>query len=1133
MTIDWLYSLRGYPTSLSPTGVVVAIFWFGGLLYLGYASWRQHPVWQKKHRRIFLGLLLFALVFGVVTLPWLRMEIPLPGASNSTAKAVLMLVPFSVVAWMLAAGLLGPVPAMFLAFVSGVFLGEWNTGLPMEPLVYATLAWGVAWAFWQPYRTRFYRLLRQPLFTSLLATLFYAFLFAFGALWLAGVNLESKLDFIFFYGLAFILRAGVALLVAGVIAQAVALWRPQLWGSQGPYEPSPLERSLFWRVSLGMAALMAVTMLSIVVVNWQLARQSARELITRQLETTAQIVSQSIPILDSQGKSILRSIAAELQLSDTSEQPLSDKDLQEALHTAVTKSAFFTALVLADDQGRVIASFPDNQTLSSEDIRNIRLIRSTEESESVVYKRTVGDVVTRNAVVAFYFQMPESAEGEKRYLIGYTNLDENPYNEVIKRSFQAPPGSSDEERSDAFRGIQSEIVILDENRYILYSSARDGGDWLRRSTPVTLEPTATSASAGENFENWSEGVYEVDAPRGERYLLVVSQAVGAPWAVLTLAPTRQFQTIALHNALPLAALIGLLAVVGVVGSLSLVRILTQSLRSLTTAAERIASGQLNQPLEVASVDEIGQLRRAFEYMRQRLQARMSELSRLLHTSQRIAATLKIEEAADAVLAAAYSPECAAVRIALSPEALPDDGGDHYPTRFGRGLSAKAYEGLDDQLLSLARKQSLIRFNQLSKNTALVLPKSPTPQSLLAVALRYETRFLGVLYIVYNTPHTFSDEETRYFSALGLQMAMAAYTARLYYMAEVRHQRLQAVLNASPDPILVTDNQERLILANAAARAQLGVSKDLHRPLEEVITEESLLTLLRREQPPPYSDEITLRNRVYFATVTGVKSNKAEIGRVCILRDITHFKELDTLKSEFVATVSHDLRVPLTLINGYLSMLEMVGQLNERQSHYTGQIRQGVQDMTQLVNNLLDLGRIEAGVGLQLQLTSVLDIVDAVANRWQPHAARKRITLTTDIAAGTPPLIEADPVLLDRALHNLVDNAIKYTPRGGSVVIFGRPSGDDKIILGVKDSGVGISPIDQPRLFERFFRIVRRDGGKEKGSGLGLAIVKSIVERHHGRVWVESQLGEGSTFFIELPLRQPDNTTDTRPIPIYP
>jgi len=1112
MNINWLYSHGGYLTSLSPTGVVVAIFWFGGLLYLGYSSRHRHPVWQKKHGYIFGGLLLFALVFGVIVLPWLRTEVPLPGALKSTAGAALMLVPLSAVAWMLAAGLLGTIPAMFLAFVSGIFLGEWSTRLPTEPLVYATLAWGVSWAFWQPYRTRFYRLLRQPLFASLLATLLYAFLFAFSILWLAGANLESKLDFIFTNGIEFVVYAGAALLFAGAVAQIVALWQPQSWGYTGPYEPSPLERSLFWRVSLGMAALMAVTMLSIVIVNWQLAQKSARDLITRQLATTERIVAQSIPILDSQGKNALKTIAAELQLSDISD---------EALHEAVTQSAFFTALVLADDSLNVIAAFPDDRTLSDEDVENIKLTR-----ESVVYKRTVQDARGADdfnyfgyAEVAFYLQMRTPA-GETRYLIGYTNLDENPYNEVIKRSFEAS------------NSVPNQIVILDEERRILYSSDGNKLNWLRDFDASGLEPVATQVGEDENAEGRKENVYEIEGPQGkQRYLLVVSQAVGAPWAVLTLAPTQQFQTIALHNALPLAALVGLLAIVGIVGSLSLVRILTQSLRSLTTAAERIASGQLNQPLEVASVDEVGQLRRAFEYMRQRLQARMSELSRLLHTSQRIAATLKIEEAADAVLAAAYSPECAAVRIALSPEALPDDGGDHYPTRFGRGLSAQAYEGLDDQLLSLARKRSLIRFNQLSKNTALVLPKSPTPQSLLAVALRYETRFLGVLYIVYNTPHTFSDEETRYFSALGLQMAMAAYTARLYYMAEVRHQRLQAVLNASPDPILVTDNQERLILANLAARAQLGVSKELNRPLEEVITEESLLTLLRREQPPPYSDEITLRNRVYFATVTGVKSNKAEIGRVCILRDITHFKELDTLKSEFVATVSHDLRVPLTLINGYLTMLEMVGQLNERQSHYTGQIRQGVQDMTQLVNNLLDLGRIEAGVGLQLQLTSVLDIVDAVANRWQPHAARKRITLTTDIAAGTPPLIEADPVLLDRALHNLVDNAIKYTPHGGSVVILGRPSGDDKIVLGVKDSGVGISPIDQPRLFERFFRIVRRDGGKEKGSGLGLAIVKSIVERHHGRVWVESQLGEGSTFFIELPLRQPDNTNDTRPI--YP
>ena len=1112
MAITWLYSLPSYLMRPSKTGIVVALLWFTGLLYLAYYARHQRPKWGKRHWLGFLLLTLLTPLLSAIALQQPSQDILLP-APAAASPAALKFTPLAALPWMLAAGFLGTIPAMFLAFLSGITLGVWNTHLPMESLVHATLAGGVSWALWQPYRTKIYRALRQPLIAASAAMLLYPFIFGLSVFLLDDVPVAAQLDFALSNAPEFMLYVGGTFLLAGIITQIIALWQPQPWGYSGPYKPSPLERSLTRRFSFVMTVFVLTLMVSIVARNWALAQRSARELIIAQLNMATRFTAQALPSFAIDGTRAIKRIASDPRLTT-----LSPDELRPYLEQATTDSAFFTSLTLVDDQGNIIVALSSNESVSSEDLENLRF-SATMKARYIC--DTVFNYKTQRSSLTCYAVVPTQSD-EKRYIIGRTRFDEkNPSVHPIVTgltSLQKEQGYSS--------------VILDEQHQVLFSTNQEM-EWLRSIDPSQFKPiksSFTTAKTGLPEHAFYDGAYEVTGPQGQRYLLVVSQALGTQWVVLTLAPIQQLQSIALQNALPLAAIVGLLAIVGIFISRSLARMLARSLRSLTVAAERIASGQLSQPLEVTSVDEIGQLRRAFEHMRQRLQARMSELSRLLHTSQRIAATLKVHEAADAVLAAAYSPECAAVRIALSPEALPDDWHGEYPTRFGRGLSAKAYASLDDQLISLARKQALIRFNQLNENTGLSLPQKPSPpRSLLAVALRYEKRFLGVLYIVYNTPHTFSDEETRYLSALGLQMAMAAYTARLYFMAEVRHQRLQAVLNASPDPILVTDNQERLILANAAARTQLAIAGDMDQPLNKVITHHDLLALLRRNQQPPYSDEVTLNNRVYFATVTSVKSNEIEIGRVCILRDITHFKELDTLKSEFVATVSHDLRVPLTLINGYLTMLEMVGQLNERQGHYVHQIQDGIQNMTQLVNNLLDLGRIEAGVGLQLQLTPVLDTIDEVAKRWQPHAKRKRITLTTDIAPDTPPLIEADPVLLDRALHNLVDNAIKYTPSGGKVVILGRTSGQDKILLGVKDSGVGISPIDQPRLFEKFFRISRRETPKEKGSGLGLAIVKSIVERHHGRVWVESQLGEGSTFFMELPLRQPGEKTDTLPI----
>jgi signal transduction histidine kinase len=241
--------------------------------------------------------------------------------------------------------------------------------------------------------------------------------------------------------------------------------------------------------------------------------------------------------------------------------------------------------------------------------------------------------------------------------------------------------------------------------------------------------------------------------------------------------------------------------------------------------------------------------------------------------------------------------------------------------------------------------------------------------------------------------------------------------------------------------------------------------------------------------------------------------------VCILRDVTHFKELDTMKSDFVATVSHDLRSPLTLMRGYATMLDMVGELNEQQQGYVKKIISGVENMSRLVNNLLDLGRIEIGVGLQVEDVPVLDILERVTGALQLQADQKSIGLNIELPRDMPNALEADGALLHQAVYNLAENAIKYTPAGGHVTIRARPEGE-QLVFEVEDSGIGIPAEDMPRLFEKFYRGRQREARAQHGTGLGLAIVHSIAESHGGKVWVDSEVGKGSRFYLQIPLAQP-------------
>jgi PAS domain S-box-containing protein len=396
---------------------------------------------------------------------------------------------------------------------------------------------------------------------------------------------------------------------------------------------------------------------------------------------------------------------------------------------------------------------------------------------------------------------------------------------------------------------------------------------------------------------------------------------------------------------------------------------------------------------------------------------------------------------------------------------------------------------------------------------------------MAIGLYHENRYHGVLWAGYDKQRTFADSDIRFFTTLAGQAALALSNARLFLNVEAGRRQLEAILNSTPDPVLVTDAHNRLLLANRAALEAMGltsapVSVTEARPTEKVIKQKQLIDLLQSSMLEKQSAEIVLGDgRTYFATASSVVVEGNAVGRVCILRDVTHFKELDIMKSEFVSTVSHDLRSPLTLMRGYATMLDSSGGLDEQQHMYIRKIITGVENMSRLVNNLLDLGRIDVGVGLQVENVPVLDIIERVVSALQLQASQKNINLFVELPKDLPHIVEADQALLHQAVYNLVENALKYTPDNGRVMVSARNTGSSLIFI-VEDTGIGISGEDIPHLFEKFYRSSQREARTQHGSGLGLAIVHSIAEKHGGKVWVESQLGKGSRFMLQVPLIQP-------------
>jgi PAS domain S-box-containing protein len=331
------------------------------------------------------------------------------------------------------------------------------------------------------------------------------------------------------------------------------------------------------------------------------------------------------------------------------------------------------------------------------------------------------------------------------------------------------------------------------------------------------------------------------------------------------------------------------------------------------------------------------------------------------------------------------------------------------------------------------------------------------------------------------------------------------------------QRLETIFTGIEDGVMILDSDKRILLMNPAFRRafNLGQKEVASQNVQEVIEHTTLRSLLNSATTNPLQiHEINFEDgRVLNAQFTHIP----EIGLAVTMQDITYLKRIDQMKSDFVHAVSHDLRSPLTAILGYVDLLDRVGPLTDQQKEFVKRVRLSVHNITGLVNDLLDLGRIESGFGGQKEFVALEGILNYTLDNLNNQITAKKQHLNVELAPHLPTLY-GDPIYLRQMLDNLIGNAIKYTPEEGSIKV-GMEAKDEQIILLVSDTGMGIPPADQPHIFEKFYR-ARNVVNAVPGSGLGLAIVKSIVENHGGRIWVESTVGQGTTFTVVLPAYHP-------------
>jgi PAS domain S-box-containing protein len=374
--------------------------------------------------------------------------------------------------------------------------------------------------------------------------------------------------------------------------------------------------------------------------------------------------------------------------------------------------------------------------------------------------------------------------------------------------------------------------------------------------------------------------------------------------------------------------------------------------------------------------------------------------------------------------------------------------------------------------------------------------------------------IGVLDVASTQVGAFSEQDQQLLETLAAQVAVAIENARLFTRVQEERATLEVLINSTDDAIVISDAEDRILVFNPAAREMFGQAQapSPGTPLAEAVDSAELWAFWRHAaQEDTHVAEIPLPDG---RTLHGSIATVPEVGKVAVMQDITYLKELDQIKSEFVSTVSHDLRSPLQVIQTSAELLARLGELNREQRREVEHILAVVRRISDLIQNLLDIGRIEAGVGMDLEPCAIDVIIAKAAGSCRALAEEKGLEFVVDVPR-TLPLVRGNPLRLDQVITNLVTNAIKFTTEGSVRVAAREENG--WVVLEVQDTGIGIPLEDQEKLFEKFYRVRSPDTHGIQGTGLGLAIVRSILEAYGGQISVESFPRLGSTFTVRLPV----------------
>ena len=1058
------------------------------LLYRGRANlqlfgWQQWLGW--------LGLGVAAMFTGqFLPVVWRLGLLPLAGNIDEYFTVYLL----AAVPALLAGLVLGPAPALLVGMSMGLGRAFAQSHQPVDIFHYALAAWLAASLMHLDYRGRLYHLLRLPPVSGALGFGAIALMTAVELLVLqSGQILFGRLDMA-----AAAVRSSVIPLLAegfagGLVVAMVALVKPA-WRTGKELRPSPSQRSvrayLLSNLLFFVAAAALLVSSGTVILSTYLSTRAAVA------EMAAGAVSASTELDDLQ----LQMAGALSAYGDTGAGGEASKELDRALSNIYQQEGHYEQVIMVDSQGHVAETYPAAAgTIALSDAEQAAVKEALGRSaESLV----IGESTTNHSDVSLVVPVDSSDTDSPIVLIG--RLSEDALKSLLSEV-------------SATRQDVAGAVLDAKGNVISFSRAKDGSF----DAPIMVgrkRPVAATAPGGTAVLSEQED--------GTRQLVFTTLPGQGNLRVLAAVPYHSVLAEGVKAAFPLVLL--LLTVAGVfywrLSSYS--RDLTRTISQMTRSTRALSLGTPGTPApSTGRPDELGELSRAFLDMEKGVRLRLEEQSLLLSVAREASSSVDLAESMPVILNGILRVTGASGARALT---LNPSGGK--PLTFAAGPSADNMALLDQRLLTKLRAREVL---DLPSTVAIAEGLDSTNaaqagiQSLYANQLQSKGRFLGFLVAGFRQPGKVGEKEREQLRSLAEQASVLLEKSYQFTHAESGRRRLAAILASTTEAVIVTDPTARVLMVNRAMEEAFRIQarEVVNRLVSDVIDSARLSSALAGDGRSRDQIEVTaVDGKTYLASVSEITNQDRQIlGRVAVLHDITHQKEMDRLKSEFVDNVSHDLRTPLTILSGYASGLSLMDDLTDEQRLYTDKILQSVEQMIGLVENLLDLGRIEAGVDLVFEELDLAVLLQEIADEHWLFAHESGIKLHTRVQDGLP-LLHADNKLLRQAIANLLTNGFKYAPNSGPMTLAADLAVDrQEIVISVRDRGPGIDYDDQKRVFEKFFR-VKRHGSKAKGSGLGLAMVKSIAERHGGHVWCESEPGKGSTFYIAIPLPESPGTS---------